>query len=299
MLKASEIAYAKVNLFLGITEKRSDGFHGLSTVMHSLSLSDRLSVRIERSVLPEIRLSVTPKCGIPEDERNLVWKAAKAYLDYVGCCLSLDITLEKTIPSEAGLGGGSSDAAATLRMLDRALGYALPTHELSAIAEKLGSDVPFCLYGGTALCTGRGERIVRIPEAPHLYAVICKGSESVSTPKAYGALDRMFCDFSDPTLLPPQSAEKMAAHCRSGNADSIARTLYNVFEDAVYPACPEAKKQKETLLALGADGALLSGSGSAVFGLFPDFTMAKLAAEKIGGLAFAIESAPESIRYDV
>lgn len=297
MQSTCEPAYAKINLFLGITEKRSDGFHEISSVMHSLSLCDQLTVRVEKSVLPEIKLKVSPKSNIPEDQRNLVWKAADAYLRYVGAAASVDLVLEKTIPSEAGLGGGSSDAAATLRALDRLLGYRLPSHELCEIAASLGSDVPFCLYGGTALCTGRGEQLVRIAEPLSLFAVVTKGRESVSTPKAYGALDRLYRDFSDPSLLPPQSAEGMAELCRRGDADGIARGLYNVFEDAVYPACPEALAQRDRLLSLGARGALLSGSGSAVFALFSDPCAAQAAAKSLGGLAFAVQSAPASIPY--
>lgn len=296
MQGTTESAYAKVNLFLGITEKRSDGFHEISSVMHSMSLCDRLTVRIEKSVLPDIKLRVSPKSNIPEDSRNLVWRAAEAYLKHVNASLSVDLTLEKSIPSEAGLGGGSSDAAATLRALDRLLGYRLPSEELSAIAAELGSDVPFCLYGGTALCTGRGERLERIA-SPTLYAVICKGSESVSTPKAYGTLDRLYNDFRDPSLLPSQSAVEMACLCRSGDTALIAKHLYNVFESAVYPACPEAMAQKEQLLSLGAEGALLSGSGSAVFGLFSDFRSAEAAASKCHLPAFAVQSAPLSIPY--
>ncbi len=297
MISTSELAYAKVNLFLGITEKRSDGFHEISTVMHSLSLADRLTVRIEKTVLPEIKLKVSPKNNIPQDRRNLVWRAAEAYLDHVGCRAAVDLTLEKTIPSEAGLGGGSSDAAATLRALDRLLGYRLPIEELSAIAAELGSDVPFCLYGGTAFCTGRGERIVRIPESPTLYAVVCKGSEAVSTPRAYGELDRLYRDFTDCSLLPAQSADTMASLCRNGDAGAIAGKLYNVFEDAVYPVCPEAMSQRDRLIALGADGALLSGSGSAVFGLFSEARHAAYAASKMQCLSFALESAPASVPY--
>ena len=297
MQSTSESAYAKVNLFLGITEKRSDGFHEISSVMHSLSLCDTLTVRAEKSILPEIKLEVFPKCGVPEDGRNLVWRAAQAYLDHVEARVSLDLTLEKRIPSEAGLGGGSSDAAATLRALDRLLGYHLPSAELSEIASELGSDVPFCLFGGTALCTGRGEKLFRINEPLSLFAVICKGSESVSTPKAYGALDRLYLDFKNPALLPTQSGEKMASLCRSGDARAIASALYNVFEDAVFPACPEARGQRDRLLSLGATGALLSGSGSAVFGLFENLEAARSAASEMGCTAFAVESAPISIPY--
>lgn len=298
MKRTSETAYAKVNLFLGITEKRGDGFHEISSVMHSLSLCDRLTVGLEKSVLPELKLRVSPKSNVPEDKGNLVWKAARAYLDRVGYCASVDLTLEKSIPSEAGLGGGSSDAAATLRALNRLLGYPLPSGDLLELAAALGSDVPFCLFGGTALCGGRGERIERIPRVPSLFAVICKGSEAVSTPKAYGALDLMYSDFADPSLLPAQSAELMATLCREGDALSIAKGLYNVFESAVYPTCPEAMAQRDRLLSLGADGALLSGSGSAVFGLFSDAERAKQAASQMHCLAFAVESAPASLPYD-
>lgn len=297
MQSTLEAAYAKVNLFLGVTEKRSDGFHEISSVMHSLSLCDRLTVGIESSVLPEIRLRVFPKSNIPEDQRNLVWRAAAAFLERVRIPLSVDLTLEKIIPSEAGLGGGSSDAAATLRALNRLLGAPLSTDELLQLAASLGSDVPFCLLGGTALCTGRGERIVPISEPLSLYAVVCKGSEAVSTPKAYRALDLLYSDFSDPSLVPMQSADGMAELCRRRDPLSVAKGLYNVFESVVYPSCPEAMAQRDRLLSLGADGALLSGSGSAVFGLFSDLERARKAAERLDGFAFVAESVPASLRY--
>ena len=165
------------------------------------------------------------------------------------------------------------------------------------LAAELGSDVPFCLFGGTALCTGRGERLLRLSGAPSLSLVICKGSESVSTPAAYRALDLLYRDFKHPELLPAQSAEPMAQLCRAGDAEAVAASLYNVFEDAVYPVCPEAMEQRSRLLALGARGALLSGSGSAVFGIFDSPDAADEAASAFGRIAFSVRSAPESIPF--
>lgn len=293
-----EYAYAKVNLFFGITEKSDNGYHGVSTVMHSLSLADVLTVRAEKSPDPEIELQVFGDDAVPADSRNLVWKAADAFMRASGQAFSVSIRLEKRIPSQAGMGGGSSDAAAILRAMNRLAGYPFDSGELCTIAATLGSDVPFCLYGGTALCTGRGEIVRRLPFAEKLYAVVVKGEESVSTPRAFAALDSYYRDFDGSVACPEQSADRMAALARQGDTVGIAANLYNIFESVIYPECPEAKAFRDRLLAEGADGALLSGSGSAVFGLFKSREDAERAAARIGCGAAVVESAPESLPSD-
>ncbi len=295
---ALEYAYAKVNLFFGIVEKSNDGYHGVSTVMHSLSLADVLTIRAEKSLLPQIKLQVFGDDAVPEDSRNLVWKAADAFMKASGKTFSVSIRLEKHIPSQAGMGGGSSDAAATLRAMNRLAGYPFDGDRLCEIAATLGSDVPFCLYGGTALCTGRGEIVKRLPFAEKLYAVVLKGKESVSTPRAFAALDAHYHDFDGSVFYPPQRADRMAALARRGDTAAVAENLYNIFEDVIYPECPEASAFRDRLLAEGADGALLSGSGSAVFGLFGSREAAERAAERIGQGAVVAESAPESLTPD-
>ena len=154
-MQISEKAYAKINLFLDVVGKRADGFHEIKSVMQSVSLFDEVDVSVERADYSCITIKVE-NSDIPADERNLAYLAAEAFLDKTGISAAVDITLRKYIPDRAGLGGGSSDAAAVLRALNMAFGDPLSKNELIALAEALGSDVPFCLVGGTRLCEGKG-----------------------------------------------------------------------------------------------------------------------------------------------
>ncbi len=287
-----ERAYAKVNLHLGVAGKNSDGYHSVSTVMHSLSLFDKLTVSVKKSSLPEIKLRVLNDPAVPEDSRNLVWKAAEAFMRETGITCAVSVRLEKHIPSQAGLGGGSSDAAALLRAINRLLGYPLKREDLMKLATELGSDVPFCLVGGTALCTGRGDVLTPIDFAGKLYAVIAKSNEAVSTPNAYAALDRCYGNFDGSIPYPPQSADPVLSAMNESDPEALSASLYNVFESVIYEQCPGARALRDALVREGASAALLSGSGSAVFGLFGSLAEARKAAKRIGSGAVAVESAP-------
>lgn len=249
MKSTSEKAYAKINLYLDVTARRPDGFHDVKTVMHSVSLCDDIELSAEESEKVTVEL-LTDSADVPTDEKNIAVKAAKAYLSAAKMTARVSIKLKKNIPVAAGLAGGSSDAAATLRAMNRMF-EKLSQKELLKIAERLGSDVPYCLVGGTALCEGRGEIVTRISDAQSHHFVIAIGKDRVSTPWAYSRLDEIYSNF-DGTV----------------KANKDEQTLYNIFESAVIPEIPEIETIKTRLTDCGAKAALMSGSGPSVFGIF-------------------------------
>ncbi len=274
-MQVSEKAYAKINLFLDVVGKRADGFHEIKSVMQSVSLFDEVDVSVERADYSCITLKVE-NSDIPADERNLAYLAAEAFLDKTGISAAVDITLRKYIPDRAGLGGGSSDAAAVLRALNIALGDPLSKSELCALAETLGADVPFCLVGGTRLCEGKGEKMSIYPTPGGIYVIVPPVGNKVETPKAYRLLDEAFENFAD---------ENDALHEELFgffDEDPILG-MYNVFEGVVIPTCPEVHEVRVALYNLGAMGALMSGSGSAVFGVFDTEEDAETAAKELPG----------------
>ena len=189
MRAVKEKANAKINLYLDVISKREDGFHDVKTVMHSVSLSDEVTVIYSPSDTQNIRISLKGNRFLPTDDKNLAYKAAKLYLDSAAMRADIDIILDKHIPIAAGLAGGSSDAAATLRAMNKLFDKMFSEKALFKMAEKIGSDVPYCLYGKTALCEGRGEIITKLPDTLKLNVVIAVANEYVSTPMAYSELD--------------------------------------------------------------------------------------------------------------
>ena len=268
----TELAPAKVNLTLSVGHKRPDGYHDLLTLMETVSLCDILTVKPEESFLPEIKLSICGKYRVPEDRTNLVVRAAEAYFGASDERFSVSVSLEKNIPTEAGLGGGSADAAAMLRALNRIVDRPLPTNELSELAASLGADVAFCLFGGTAVCTGIGERIEQVSDPARRFYTVVMGKERVSTPNAYRALDQNREEIGKIPSI-PQKNDLIAL------ARGEKRPLANDFETVVFPEHPGIAERKARLLSLGATDALMSGSGAAVFGVFPDENSAKQAAD--------------------
>jgi len=277
-MKIFETAFAKINIFLDVTRRMPDGYHEIKSVMQTVDLSDRLEMDCRRSEHTEISISVEGGDAVPADENNLVCRAVLSYLRRAGMSAEVRIRLYKRIPVGAGLGGGSADAAAALRGMDRAFS-ALGDGELAALASEIGSDVTFCLSGGTALCLGRGERIETAPAFSGVHTVVAIGEGRVSTPAAYRALDALYNDFADgaPTVGEERFSELWSA-LESGR---IPVPLYNIFEDAVVPTLPEIAEIKSSLLELGAVSALMSGSGSAVFGFFSDEASARAAARAL------------------
>ena len=279
----TELANAKVNLYLDVVSRRPDGFHNIKTVMHSVSLFDTLTVSAVEDGVTSLTLEVV---GTPElaGENNLAARAAYAYLSAAGISARVHIRLEKNIPIAAGLAGGSTDAAAVLRALNRSFGFPLTAAELSSIAATLGSDVPFCLLGGTVLCEGRGE-VMRPIHAPRpMNFVIAVAEESVSTPAAYSALDSLYSDFDG--SVPHGGAMEYDALSAFLAGAPLPDKLYNVFEDAVLPECNGAREIKAAMLRFGAVAALMSGSGPSVFGIFEDADVAEECRNKLVGLGY-------------
>lgn len=259
-----EKAYAKVNLTLAVGEKRPDGYHEVVSVMQRISLCDTLTAE-------QTREGITLTCSdpaLPSGEENLAHRAASLFFRETGIAGGAALTLEKRIPSQAGLGGGSSDAASALLALRKLYAPALPDTELETMAAALGSDVPFFIHGGTQLATGRGEVLSPLPPLTDGWFVIVKPTESFSTPAMYRRLDEL-----PPACTPPLPPLQ-------DGLPALASGLFNRFEAAI-PAGSAVWDIKARLAAYGALASLLSGSGSAVFGLFDTETAARAAVEAL------------------
>lgn len=256
-LKIYEKAPAKINLMLDVLHKRSDGYHEVEMIMTMVDLADRL----EMSELPRDTIIISSQAGyIPLDEKNLAFKAAKLIKERYHVTKGVYIHLDKKIPVAAGLAGGSSDAAATLRGLNRLWGLNIPYEELMELGAELGSDVPFCISGGTALATGRGEILTEIASPPQCWVVLAKLPINVSTADVYGRL-------RSTEIKQHPSAKAMIEAIESKSFHNVCCELGNVLEEVTLQMYPEVAHLKETMQKLGADGVLMSGSGPTVFGL--------------------------------
>ena len=251
-------ANAKINLTLDITGKRPDGYHTLSTVMQSVSLHDHVTAARGRCSAGDIRIACDDP-RIPCDCRNLAHQAACAFFHASGVHNpGIFIDIEKRIPSQAGLGGGSADAAAVLYALNLMFGSPLTEEALLQVGAAVGADVPFCLTGGTRLAEGIGDTLSPLPAMPPVPIVIVKPPFSSSTAEAYRAADSV--------LLCHPSAQAAAQTLRSGSLSALAASLGNSFESVVAPE--EIAALKRRFCENGAIGSGMSGSGTAVFGLF-------------------------------
>ena len=270
-------AYAKINLWLDITGRRSDGYHTLNTVMRRIDLYDDVVVTTRSGS------DITVSCSspdIPSDERNIAYKAAAAFISGTHKNISVDIRINKRIPVGAGLGGSSADGAAVLIALNELYGRRFDTEELCRIGARLGADVPFCITGGTARCTGIGE-ITEPLTCSDFAALIAVPPFACLTAKAYKQYD----------VSPIPEKSGFDAYCNSigSSLSSLAGGVYNVFE-TLYDD-DRITALKDSLIAAGALGACMSGSGSAVFGIFPDIESAKSASEKLDcKTKFAVEA---------
>jgi 4-diphosphocytidyl-2-C-methyl-D-erythritol kinase len=257
LTRVYEKAPAKINLLLDVLYKRDDGYHELETVMTMVDLADRL----ELEDLAEDRIELVCHSGvIPLDERNLAFQAARLLKERYQVSRGVRIVLDKHVPVAAGLAGGSSDAAAVLRGLNRLWRLGLSGQELEELGAELGSDVPFCVRGGTVIARGRGERLESVPSPPPCWVVLAKPPISVSTADVYGRLN-----LQEPRRH-PSLARMIDALNRRSFAD-ICRELGNVLEDVTLPLYPEIRQIKACMTKMGADGVLMSGSGPTVFGL--------------------------------
>ncbi len=280
------LAFAKINLGLRVLDRRADGFHELRTVFQSISLSDRVRVRHRPRARSGVRLSCSDRAL--EGPRNLAARAAEALLEGGPWKGRVEIELEKRIPAGAGLGGGSSDAAAVLLALERLLKPAPTSHHLWDAAARVGSDVPFFLTGGRAVGVGRGEEIYPLPEPSRAqWLLLVAPALHVSTVEAYGLL----ADARLSALTSGRKRLSMGSFCSGirapggGLAADFAEFLANDFEEVIFDRFPELRDWKKRLLSAGASGASMSGSGSAVFGLFGDRLQAQRARKRLGEAA--------------
>jgi 4-diphosphocytidyl-2-C-methyl-D-erythritol kinase len=247
-------AAAKVNLALEVLGRRADGYHEIATVMQAVDLSDRLV--LEEADALELRTSAP---DVPTDERNLAYRAAVALREAAKVDRGVRIALDKRIPVAAGLGGGSTDAAAALAGLNRLWNLRWPTERLDELAVALGMDVPFFLRGGAALATGRGERLAPLGGAS-LALVLVNPRFGVSTAEMYGRLT--------PAMYSDGGRARAVAGALNGRGMSrMAASLYNGMEAAARAAHPEIGQMAAALVAAGALAAVMSGSGPTVFGL--------------------------------
>ncbi|OWR27489.1 4-(cytidine 5'-diphospho)-2-C-methyl-D-erythritol kinase [Saccharibacillus sp. O23] len=252
-----EKAPAKINLMLDVLHKRNDGFHEVEMVMTMVDLADRLTLSDPGTG----RISLSTQAGhIPHDDKNLAVRAARLLKQRCGVTRGAHIRLEKRIPVAAGLAGGSSDAAAALRGLNRLWELGLSTAELEELGAEIGSDVPFCVRGGTALATGRGEKLESLPNPPRCWVILAKPPINVSTADVYGNLRAAQIDVHP-------SASGMRDALERGAFKDVCGGLGNVLEDVTLKLYPQVGRLKEVMQRLGADGVLMSGSGPTVFGL--------------------------------
>ncbi len=283
----------KVNLLLNILGRRPDGFHELETVLHPVAVFDRLN--FERAA-NGIQLTCSD-ARLPTDSENLVWRAADAFLKAAGISAGVKIHLEKQIPTAAGLGGGSGNAATTLLGLNELFGQPLLQAQLEKLAAGLGSDIPFFLQSGPALGTGRGEIIELLQPFPcfrDAAFVLIHPGFGISTPWAYQQLRRF------PLALngQPGRARELVHALQSGSLNGAAAKFYNSLEAPAFEKYPILAIYRDFLLEAGAAGALMSGSGSTVFGVCASLAEADQLAEKFRarfGSAAWVRTVPASL----
>ncbi len=249
-------APAKINLALDVLHKRSDGYHEVEMIMTTIDLADR----IELTLLNHDQIHIlSHNRYVPDDQRNLAFQAAQLLKKRFDVKKGVLITIEKTIPVAAGLAGGSSDAAATLRGLNKLWNLGLSLDELAELGSEIGSDVSFCVYGGTALATGRGELITELPPPPTCWVILAKPFIGVSTAEVYRRLDLKGTDHPN--------IDAMIEAIHNHDYQQVCDNVGNVLEDVTLSLHPEVAQIKEQMKRFGADAVLMSGSGPTVFGI--------------------------------
>jgi 4-diphosphocytidyl-2-C-methyl-D-erythritol kinase len=262
MITLYEGAFAKINLTLEVLGKRADGYHDIKSVMQTISLRDDIQINIGTGKDWVIHCD---KEGVPTDESNLCWKAAKLFFDTVHKDPEgLEIIITKRIPMQAGLGGGSADAAAVLRALNRHYDMPLSLPALAELGSAVGSDVPFCVICGTAMVEGRGERLRRLPDIPDCFFVVCKPDFSASTPELYKKLD-------ESVIARRPDNQAMESALLAGDLEKVAENIWNVFDPVVTNDHLELNYIKSLFNTYGAIAYQMTGSGSAVFGIVTEF----------------------------
>ena len=265
MTTLHEGAFAKLNLTLDVLDKRPDGYHDIKSVMQTISIRDDIEIDVGTGKPWCLKCD---KEGIPTDERNLAWKAARVFLDAAKKDPDgLEIRITKRIPSGAGLGGGSADAAAVLRALNRHYGEPFSIGALAELGSLVGSDVPFCTICGTAMAEGRGDKLRKLPDMPDCVFVVCKPDFSISTPELYRKLD-------EKQIAKRPDSRAMESALIAGDIGKIAENLCNVFDPVVTEEHLELNYIKSIFNSYGSVGQQMTGSGSAVFAIVTEFEFA-------------------------
>jgi 4-diphosphocytidyl-2-C-methyl-D-erythritol kinase len=252
-------AYAKINISLDVVGKREDGYHLVKMIMQNIDISDTLSFNIAKK-----GINITcNKSYVPTDQRNLVYKGVNLFMDRYGITSGIDINIVKNIPVSAGLAGGSSDAATALKAMRDLFKPEIEDSELMKLGLKIGADVPYCIKGGTCLCEGIGEIITPLKPFKGYHLVLVKPNFGVSTKEVYSSLDIKKI-FKHPEI------DNIIKYMDKGDYSSIALNMRNVLENVTLSKYNILRKIKSELIELGALGALMSGSGPTIFGLFQD-----------------------------
>ena len=268
-------AYAKINLHLDVTGIRSNGYHNIQSIMQSVSLCDIVDIELidDKKIIIEC-----DKLGVPTDEKNIAYKAASRFFDKAKFDGGAIIKIKKNIPMAAGLAGGSADGAAVLVGLNELCDGVVPEDELYALGASLGADVPFCMHCGCCYTGGIGDELLSIePLDPRTILVIACGGEGVSTPTAYGLLDKKYNNFTD---YIPRGYDDLVQGILSSNGN-FHRYLFNIFEEPIANERPTVNKLKAIMLQNQAYNAIMSGSGPSVFGVFKNIEDAQSAVKSI------------------
>lgn len=277
-MKYTQKAPAKINLAIDVLRKRPDGFHEVRMIMQSVALYDVISLR---PVL-DGRITVTSNSSaIPTDSNNIVYKTADYLKQKYNVKAGAEIYIEKNIPVSAGLAGGSADAAAALNLLDKAWKLKLTKSEMLDIAKKLGSDVPFCMTGGTALAEGLGEKLTPLKPMPECFILLAKPDMDISTKEVYEGIDKE-------KITKRPDIDAMIKAIEKQDLAAISKELCNVLEYVTVKKCPVISEIKEKLIEYGALGSVMSGSGPTVLGIFQDQASAYIAYDNIKNMVSEI-----------
>ena len=268
--------HAKINLFLRVLGRRPDGYHEIESIFHGVSLSDDIEVRPTEGTEVDVDISVErgPDTGVPKREDNLAYLAAQALIERGATPTGVSIDIRKRIPIGGGLGGGSGNAAGVLVALNELWGAGLAVDDLNYLGASVGSDVPYCLTGGTMLVTGRGENLSSLPSPNDLHFVLGISDEPLFTSDVYARLDELGTDGA-------VGSAAMTLALGSGDPVEVGQLLHNDLEPAAFSIRPELEELKKVIYSAGALGAGLTGSGPTLFGLASDEDHARDIAEKI------------------
>ena len=277
MCAVKKKAYGKINLFLDIEERRNDGYHNIMSVMQTVDWCDTVSVSKNND--PEIKV-ISSNSGIPCDSSNIAYKVAKVFFEKLGIAPAVTIEIEKNIPIAAGMAGGSADGAATLEALNELFDSPFSQKDLILMSQNIGADIPFCLVKGTKLISGIGEIIENIEGSfPECFILFAKPNNfNISTPAAYRELDSVYRNFVGYSYE-KNKLENLLMGIREENIEKITASMYNIFEKTQSAIDADVATIKSTMLKYGALGAMMSGSGPSVFGIFSDEAKANSACE--------------------